>query len=69
MTTDGRNDQIGEVERELSSELGRDEAELAQIQATLKQLHELRQRVGQGQLEPGDWALLDALVEEMMGTM
>jgi hypothetical protein len=66
---DGRDDRIGEVERELRSELGRDEAELAQIQATLKRLRELRRRIGQRQLEPGDWALLRALIEETMETM
>jgi hypothetical protein len=66
---DGRDDQIGEVERELKGELGRDEAELAELQATLKRLGELRRRIAQGQLEPGDLALFQALVEEAMETM
>ncbi len=66
---DGRDDRIGEAERERSGELGRDEAELAQIQATLKELRELRRRIAQGQLEPGDWALFRALIEETMETM
>jgi hypothetical protein len=65
MPMDGREDRIGEMEREL----GRDEAELAEIQATLKRLHELRHRIGQGQLEPGDLALFDALIVEEMETM
>lgn len=62
---DGRDEQSGEVEREL----GGDEAELAQIQATLERLHELRRRIAQRQLEPGDWALFRALIEETMETM
>ena len=66
---DGRDDQIGKVERELTGELGRDEAELAEIQATLKRLRELCRRIAQGQLEPGDLALFQALVEEEMETM
>lgn len=66
---DERDDRIGEAERERRDELGCDEAELAQIQATLKQLRELRHGIGQGQLEPGDWAILRALIEEEMETM
>ena len=65
---DGRDDQIEEAERERRGELERDEAELAQIQATLKELHELRRRIAQRQLEPGDWALFRALIEEEMET-
>jgi hypothetical protein len=66
---DGRDDRIEEAERERRGELGRDEAELAEIQATLKRLRELRRRIGQGRLEPGDWDLLRGLVEETMETM
>ena len=65
---DERDDRIGEVERERRDELGRDEAELAQIQATLKQLRELRCRISRGELEPGDWEIFRALVEEEMET-
>ena len=66
---DGRDERIGEAEQELGGELGRDEAELAQIQATLKRLHELRRRIASGELEPDDWAVFDALIEEAMETM
>lgn len=66
---DERDERSEEAEREIKGELGRDEAELAEIQATLKRLRELRCRIAQGQLEPGDWALFQALVEEEMETM
>jgi hypothetical protein len=66
---DERDDRIGKAERERSGELERDEAELAQLQATLKRLRELRHRISQGQLEPGDLALFDALIVEEMETM
>ena len=69
MPVDERDDRMGEVERELGGELGRDDAELAQIQATLERLRELRRRIGQRQLEPDDWALLLALIGETMETM
>ena len=65
VTIDGRDERTGEVEREL----GGDEAVRTEIQATLKRLHELRRRIAQGQLEPGDLALFDDLIEEMMETM
>jgi len=64
VAVDERDDRIGEVERELGSELGRDDAELAQMQATLDRLRELRRRIGQRQLESDDWALLRALIQE-----
>lgn len=63
MPVDERDDRSGQVERELADELGRDEAELAQIQATLKRLYELRRRIDQGRLEPDDRALLRALIQ------
>ena len=66
---DGRDERIGEAEQELGSELGRDEAELAQLQATLTRLRELRRRIASGELEPGDLAVFDALIEEAMETM
>ena len=55
-----RDDGIGEVERKL----GGDEAELAQIQATLKRLREVRRRIARRQLEPDDLALFLALLDE-----
>jgi hypothetical protein len=58
-----RDERIGEVEPELGSERGRDDAELAQIQATLERLRELHRRLGEGRLESGDWALLRALIQ------
>ena len=66
---DGRDERIGKAEQELGGELGRDEAELAQLQATLTRLRELRRRSAAGELEPGDLAIFDALIEEAMETM
>ncbi len=56
---DDRDDRSGEVERELR----RDEAELAQIQATLERLREIHHRLGQGRLESDDRAFLRALIQ------
>ena len=58
MPVDERDDQSGEVE----CELRRDEAELAQIQATLARLREIHHRLGQGRLESDDRAFLHALI-------
>lgn len=66
--TDERDDRIEEAERERRGELERDEAELAEIQITLKRLHELRGRIKRQELEPGDWAFFRALIEEEMET-
>jgi len=66
---DGRNERIGEAEQELGGELGRDEAELAELQARLTRLRELRRRIASGELEPDDLAIFDALIEEAMETM
>ena len=63
---DGRDDRSGEVGRELGSELGGDEAELAQIRATLEGLRQLRRRIDEGRLEPDDRALLLALIRQEM---
>ena len=64
MAMDGRDGRSGEVGRELGSELLGDEAELAQIRATLQRLRELRRRIDGGRLEPDDRALLLALLEQ-----
>ena len=71
MPTDGRDERGGEVGLELGSECEGDEAELAQLQALLERLRQLRRRIDEGrQLEPDDRALLRALVEqEMLGRM
>ncbi len=69
MPTDERDDRIGKAERERRDELARDEAELAEIRATLKRLRELRGRINRRELEPGDLALFQALVEEEMERM
>jgi hypothetical protein len=61
---DGRDDRSGEVGRELGSELEGDEAELAQIRATLERLRQLRRRIDEGRLEPDDRALLRALIQQ-----
>ncbi len=63
---DGRNERSVEVGRELGSELEGDEAELAQIRATLERLRQLRRRINEGRLEADDRALLLALVDEEM---
>ena len=42
---DGRDNRSGELGREFGGELGGDEAELAQIRATLERLRQLRRRI------------------------
>ena len=61
---DGRGERSGAVRRELGSELGDDETELAQIRATLERLRQLRRRIDEGRLEADDRALLLALIEQ-----
>jgi hypothetical protein len=61
-----REDRIGEVERELAGEHGRDEAELAELRVMLDRLRQLRRRIGEGRLEAADRALLLALIEQEM---
>ena len=61
---DGRDDRSGDVGRELGSEHGGDEVELAQIEATLERLRELRRRIHEKRLEPDDRALLLALIQQ-----
>lgn len=65
---DGRDERSGEVERELGGARERDLAELAEIQATIARLRELRGRIAQGQLEPDDWALFLTLLETVKTT-
>ena len=68
MPADGRDDQVAE----LASELAREADELAngetleQLEVTIDELRQLRQRVEQRQIEPDDWALLRTLVQEEM---
>lgn len=50
--------------REVGSELGGDEAELAKILATLERLRQLRRRIDEGRLEADDLAVLRALIQE-----
>lgn len=59
MPVDERDDRSGEVE----GELRRDEAELAQLQATLKRLREIHHGLCQGRLESDDRAFLRALIQ------
>ncbi len=67
---DGRDDRSGEVGRELGSEIGGAEAELAESRATLERLRQLRRRIDEGRLEPDDRALLAALIRlEIMERM
>jgi hypothetical protein len=65
---DGRDERSGEVERELGGARERDLAELAEIQATIARLRELRGRIAQGQLEPDDLALFLTLLETVKTT-
>lgn len=59
-----RDDRIGEVEREL----GRDDDEPAGLDVPLDRLRQLQRRINQRQLEPDDWALLLALLDEATET-
>jgi len=57
---DGRDKRNGTMERELAG----DDAELANARTEVEALRQLHQRLEQQQLEPGDWDLLRALIEE-----
>lgn len=54
---DGRN---GTMDRELAG----DDAELTNALTEVAALRQLHERIEQRQLEPGDWDLLRALLEE-----
>lgn len=41
-------------------------ATLEPLEVVLDELRQLRHRIEQRQLEPGDWAVIEALIEEMM---
>lgn len=69
MPVDERDDRNGEAGRELAGEAERNAAELAELQATLEGLRQLRGRIAQRQLEPDDWALFLALLDETTETM
>ncbi|MFI5302006.1 MAG: hypothetical protein ACHREM_28280 [Polyangiales bacterium] len=60
MPMDGRDKRNGTKERELVG----DDAELAKARNEVEALRQLHQRIDQRQLEPGDWDLLRALIEE-----
>ena len=67
MTVGERDDPSG-VEGDRGDDLERDMAEFAENRATLERLRQLRCRINQRQLEPNDWALLLAMLEELEGT-
>jgi len=48
----------------MEREVAGDVAELANARAEVEALHQLRQRIDQRRLGPGDWDLLRALIEE-----
>lgn len=48
----------------MERELAGDDAELANARTEAEALRQLHQRIEQRQLEPGDWALLRALLED-----
>ena len=72
-----RRDGEGVAERE--REAAREDAELVlkdgepatleQLEATLKRLRQLRDRIERQQLEADDWGLLRAVIRETMETM
>lgn len=70
MPTTGRNHRSAELEREIArarAELALPEdATLEQIQAAVKTLRELLQRVDRRELEPEDWAMLSAVLRESL---
>lgn len=57
---DGRDKRNGAMDLELAG----DDTELANALTEVAALRQLRQRIDQRQLEPGDWDLLRALIEE-----
>jgi len=59
-----RDERNGDVGRELRSELGGDDSEGDQVQATLERLRQLRSRIDEGRLDADDRALLLAILEE-----
>jgi hypothetical protein len=69
MPVDGRDDRFGKLERELVDEDAalaglKEEATLEQLEATLNRLRQVLQRAKQRQLEPDDWAILSAVLQE-----
>jgi hypothetical protein len=70
MPRNWRERRITELERQFAREQGglalTDDATPEQLKATVERLRELGHRIEQRQLEPGDWALIRALVVEAM---
>ncbi len=60
MPTDGREKRNATM----GCELVGDDAELANARTEVEALRELYQRIQQRQLEPGDWALLRAVIDD-----
>jgi hypothetical protein len=60
MPMDGRDKRNGTMGRELAG----DDAELANARNEVEALRQRHQRIDQRQLEPRDWELLRALIEE-----
>lgn len=62
---------IAELEQKFAREAaahppGEGGATLEPLEVVLDELRQLRHRIEQRQLEPGDWAVIEALIEEMM---
>ena len=71
MPEDSRDDRDGELEQELVREDDalaglREDAPQEQFEATLNRLRQVRDRAMRRQLEPDDWAILRAVIEEEM---
>ena len=65
------DDRIAELEQEFAREMaalppGKVGAKLEPLEVALDELRGLRHRIQKRQLEPGDWAVIDALIREMM---
>jgi hypothetical protein len=65
------DDRIAELEQQFAREeaalpRGKVGAKLEPLEVALDELRGLRDRIKKRQLEPGDWAVMDALIREMM---
>jgi hypothetical protein len=63
MPVDSRDDQLGELKLAALAGL-KEDATLEQLQDWLDRLRQVLQRAKQRQLEPDDWAILSAVLQE-----
>jgi hypothetical protein len=74
MPVDGRDDRVGEPELELVGEDAtlaglKEDATPEQFQVALDRLRQVLDRAKRGQIEPGDYPLIAALLEKEMGEL